>query len=230
MTGLRSFPEGTFLHYLPPAVRERLLALGAEARYAAGQVLMRQGEASTPIFVLLEGVAKVSARPGGGHESLLAVRVAGDVVGDMVPLTHSLHAATVTTCGAVRASVVSGPAFLDFVRGSAPAGLAMSRFIVDRLRWAEQSRLDLAGYDTGACLARLLLSLAGRHGRHGTRGLDVGVPLSGPELAALAGADPDLTAKALRDLRRRRLIRPVDGRIEILDVTALATLADFRAF
>ncbi|WP_156325800.1 Crp/Fnr family transcriptional regulator [Nonomuraea sp. SBT364] len=229
MTGLHSFPEGTFLHYLPHPVRERLLALGTEARFGAGRVLMRQGEASKPIFVLLEGLAKVSA-PDGGHESLLAVRVAGDVVGDMVPLTHSLHAATVTACGAVRASVVSGPAFLDFVRGCAPAGLAMSRFIVDRLRWAEQSRLDLAGYDTPACLARLLLSLAGRHGRPGPGGLDVGVPLTRAELASLAGTDPEITGKALRDLRRRRLVRRCAGGLEILDVAGLEALADLRAF
>jgi CRP/FNR family cyclic AMP-dependent transcriptional regulator len=86
MAGLHIFPAGTFLHHLPYPERKRLLGLGSERRFAAEQVLMRQGDARTPIFVLLDGITKATA-PGDGHESLLAVRVAGDVIGDSVAAT-----------------------------------------------------------------------------------------------------------------------------------------------
>lgn len=225
MAGLHIFPAGTFLHHLPYPERKRLLGLGSERRFAAEQVLMRQGDARTPIFVLLDGITKATA-PGDGHESLLAVRVAGDVIGDMVPLTHSLHAATVTACGECRAAVIGGPVFLDFVRGCAAAGLAMSRFIVDRLRWAEGARLDLAGYDPAASLARLLLTLAGRHGWTAPGGLEVGLPLTIGELAVLVGTDEDTVTKALGTLRRGGLVRTGPRRMLITDPDGLAFVAD----
>ncbi|MFG1942710.1 Crp/Fnr family transcriptional regulator [Nonomuraea sp. NPDC048826] len=225
MAGLHIFPAGTFLHYLPYPERRRLLRLGAEERFPAQRVLMRQGDARKPIFVLLDGIVKVTA-PGEGHDALLAVRVAGDVIGDMVPLSHSLHTATVTACGECRASVIGGPEFLDFVRGCPPAGLAMTRFVVDRLRWAEAARLDLAGYDPGASVARLLLTLAGRHGWTAPGGLDVGIPLSPDELAVLVGDDPDTVLKALDGLRRRGLVRPDAPRLLITDADGLTAMAD----
>ncbi|WP_219467071.1 Crp/Fnr family transcriptional regulator [Nonomuraea rhizosphaerae] len=221
-----AFPAGTFLHYLPAADRERLLALGAEARYPAGRTLIRQGERHGPVFVLLSGVTKVTAQVENGSEALLAVRVGGDVVGDMAPLTDSPRSASVVTCGECRVSVVRAPVFLDFVARSGPAGLAMTQFVVERLRWANQRRIDLAGYEAAICLARLLLTLSERHGRTTPDGLDIGVPLTQAELGTLIGVREATVHKTLRDLERRGLVRRGLKRVLIMDLPGLITYAE----
>lgn len=168
----------------------------------------------------------MTARLENGAEALLSVRVSGDIVGDMAPLTHSPRSASVITCGQSWVSVIKGQVFVDFVAASGPAGLAMSRFGGDRLRWANQRRLDLAGYPAEVCLARVLLALAERHGHGEGDALDIGVPLTQAELGGLIGARQATVQKALRDLHRLGLVERGKRRVMITDRPRLVTFAE----
>ncbi|MEV4182837.1 Crp/Fnr family transcriptional regulator [Streptosporangium canum] len=219
------FARGSFLTQLSAPVRERLLDLGTVTQRAAGRDLIRQGAVDDIVFVLMEAITKITARAENGSQVLLAVRVSGDIVGDMAALSGGPRSATVTTCRRSTICAIRGPIFLDFLRRSPEAGLALSRLIGDRLRWANERRLDFAGYDAGIRLARLLLTLSARHGRWGSGELDMGVPLTQAELGELIGAKEVTVQKALRELAERGLIRRVRRGVVITGVAELAELA-----
>lgn len=115
-----SFALGTFLHRLPTPARDRLLAVGTIHRYPAGHVLIRQGDAAGAVFILLRSAVKVVARAENGAETLLAVRVSGDLVGEMAVLGAGRRSATVTTCGETVACVIKGPIFVAFLSATPP--------------------------------------------------------------------------------------------------------------
>ncbi|MGI5268422.1 Crp/Fnr family transcriptional regulator [Nonomuraea sp. CA-218870] len=211
-------------------VRDRLLALGVIVGFQADHTLIRQGDDDRSVFILLRSVAKVTARAENGSEALLAVRVSGDIVGEMATLDQMPRSATVTTCGRSIICVVKGAVFVDFMARHAVVGVAMSQLIGDRLRWANQRRLDFVGYGADVCLARLLLALAQRHGAYTRQGLDVGVALTQAELGGLIGAKEGTVQKAMRGLRSRGLVHHSQQRIAITDVRRLTRFAEIDPY
>lgn len=220
------FAAGTFCRRLPNSVRDDLLDLGVIARFRAGHTLIRQGDDDRLVFILLKSVVKVTARAENGAEVLLAVRVSGDVVGEMAALGQTPRSASVTTCGESTIAVVKGPVFVDFMSRQPAVGVALSQLIGDRLRWANQRRLEFAGYSADVCLARLLLAISDRHGIRTQEGLDIGIALTQVELGGLIGAREGTVQKAMRGLRNKGLVRHFRQRIVITDVRGLARFGE----
>ncbi|MFF0311528.1 Crp/Fnr family transcriptional regulator [Streptosporangium sp. NPDC004379] len=222
-----SWPSDTFVARLPTEARRTLLDLGTVRTYPAGHTLIRQGEPGSVVFVIVHGLVKVIASTEHGTESLLAVRVRGDVIGDMAVLDGSARSATVTTCGVTSARLLKGEVFLGYLRRHPSAALALSVLMGDRLRWANQRRLESTGYGSDVRLARLLLAVAARHGNRVPEGVDLGVPLTQVELGDLICAKESTVHKALRDLAERGLVLRVGHRrVVISDLPGLMAFAD----
>ncbi|WP_242675673.1 Crp/Fnr family transcriptional regulator [Streptosporangium minutum] len=203
-----------------------LLTLGDIHTYPAGHVMVRQGDFGNLVFIVIHGLVKVTARTENGRESLLAVRVRGDVIGDMAVLDGSARSANLITCGVTVARVIKGESFVNYLQRHPSAALTLSTLMSDRLRWSNQRRLEFAGYDSDVCLARLLLALVARHGRTGPEGMDLGVPLTQTELGGLIGAKESTVQKILRDLSARGLVRTGHRRVVITDLPGLAAFAN----
>src|SRR5207245_2420416 len=80
------------------------------------RILIRQGEQSRFVFVILDGVVKVTGQANGGRDALLAIRMGGDIVGEFAALDAGPRSATVTTCGALVARIIKSGDFLDCLR------------------------------------------------------------------------------------------------------------------
>jgi CRP/FNR family transcriptional regulator, cyclic AMP receptor protein len=81
---------------LPPEAWQALLANGMVRRFGKGEILMRQGEPGSHVFVLARGRVKVARVDTEGNELLLALRGVGDIVGELAVLGGGARSATVT--------------------------------------------------------------------------------------------------------------------------------------
>lgn len=81
---------------LPPAGLARLAERGVSRRFAAGDVLMRQGETSQTLHVIVDGRVRVERALAGDRSVTLADLGPGDVVGEMGLLDGAPRSATVT--------------------------------------------------------------------------------------------------------------------------------------
>ncbi len=86
--GLWRWPRSTLLGSLAAASRDRLLQAGTFRQYQAGRQLMHEGDPSAFVIVLLQGIIKATRQTSDGKEVLLAVRVGGDVVGEIAALDN----------------------------------------------------------------------------------------------------------------------------------------------
>ncbi|MGA5896530.1 Crp/Fnr family transcriptional regulator [Streptomyces venetus] len=220
------WPARSLLGVVAPEARRELLELGVPARFEAGKVLLTEGAGTRHMLVLLSGFAKVTARVENGEESLLAVRVGGDSVGEMAALDGSPRSATVTACGPLSALVVQPAALHALLARRPEVHLALTRILADRLRWANRRRLDFKGYPAKVRLARLLVELATRYGRPVGDGTVLGCRLTQPELAALTGAAETTIHKGLRELRREGLLETGYGSTVIRDLDRLREIGD----
>jgi CRP/FNR family transcriptional regulator, cyclic AMP receptor protein len=225
----RYWPRGTFMAMLTDAPRRNLINLGIIRSFPANHVFLRQGDTGASVWLLLDALVKVTATLENGSQALLAVRVSGDLVGEMSVIDGTSRSATVSTCGRAVVCQIKGAQFVDYLRRDPAASMALSQQAIQRLRWSNQRRLDFAGYETSVCLARLLLALAARHGRRCSDGIAIGAPLTQAELGSLVGAKEGTVQKALRELAARGLVRPGHRSVTIVDVAQLTTFADLSA-
>jgi RNA polymerase sigma factor (sigma-70 family) len=215
------WPRGSLLADFPDAARADLLTLGTVARYPPGTALIRQGDSSTDVFVLESGVVKVTIDTEDGAGALVAVRVAGDAVGELEALDLRPRLARVTAVGAVRARRLGRDAFLAFLARYPSAAAALTKSVNSKFRWATRRRIDFDAFPVLIRLARLLDELAGRHGYPAEGGLAVGVELTQPELAALVGATEPSVHRALRQLRTGGALRTGYRQLVITDLDGL---------
>jgi small-conductance mechanosensitive channel/CRP-like cAMP-binding protein len=97
---------------LTEAERADLFAIGRSVLYAAGEAIVRQGQAGRSLFILLNGDASVTLEGTQGEVARLR---AGDVFGEMSLLTGEARSATVTAIIDCRLLEIDADRFRELV-------------------------------------------------------------------------------------------------------------------
>jgi signal transduction histidine kinase len=131
-----------FLRRLPlfaelPEADLRALCRRAEAMtLAAGEWLMREGEVGETLYVVLEGAIEITKR-SGGQEVALALRGAGEVVGEMALLEQMPRSASGRAAQDSRLLRIGQDAFKQVLSASPSAALTLLRTSTMRLQNTE---------------------------------------------------------------------------------------------
>jgi CRP-like cAMP-binding protein len=205
-----------------------LLDVGQLRRFQAPQVLIKEGKDDTDVYLLLSSCVKVMADLGGGRSALLAVRVGGDLVGELAASGAGRRIATVSACGREPVSAVRVAA-ADFVRlGSQyPACLLLlSESVGRKLSSATRRRVDYSGHSPLVRLSRVLVELADDHGRPlvGDSVL-IALDLTQIELGTLIGVGESSVLRALRELKERGLVDTHGRRTVVRSLRSLRDVA-----
>jgi CRP-like cAMP-binding protein len=95
---LRFFANARFLRMLDTEGRKRLLAVAEARRFQDGQVVVREGEPGDALYIIVAGLAAVSA-DNLGTEKPLGELADGQFFGEMAVITSQPRSATVTARG-----------------------------------------------------------------------------------------------------------------------------------
>lgn len=220
----REWPTGSLLASLSAASRDRFLRLGSLVQYPASRTLIREGDYSRFVVVILDGVVKVTGHVSGGRDALLSIRMSGDVVGEFAALDEGPRSASVVTCGAVVARAIKGSEFLDSLRRDPDLSRAVSKSVVAKARSADARRIDFREGSMQIRLYRVLYEIAVTYGTATGNRSVIRWPLTQPELASLASAAEPSVHRVLRDLRAQGIIATGYRRITVLDLARLHAL------
>ncbi|GAA2514718.1 Crp/Fnr family transcriptional regulator [Pilimelia columellifera subsp. columellifera] len=193
------------------------MGMGASIEVDERRTLFHQGDDGESVYLLLSGLVKVVRGDAAGRSTILTLRGAGDVVGDLAAIDGQPRSATVTTLTATRCRVVPGALFRAFSERPG-VGSAITRYIAYRLRDADTQRAEMATLPVRQRLARALLRT------HAGAGAAVALPQQ--ELANLIGASRNSVVDALAVLRRRAIIATERRGVVIRDLDALHALAN----
>jgi CRP-like cAMP-binding protein len=231
---MRALEDG-FRGYPQLGALQDLASLGRRREFSPDQALFSQGAAASHAALIVRGLVKVMTAGGaGGHETFLAIRGPGELLGEEAALRGSaspvrsrdsrLTVATALTYGT--AQVFPVVQLRRFLHAHPSAVLTVARNLSDRLEEAE-ARIASAARDTAARrLARLLCDL-GRYGEASEAGPGIEIPikLSQAELASWIGACRETVDRALRRWRDRGIISTKYRTVVINDRQALARIA-----
>ena len=215
----------TFMSSVDDHGADALLSAGLDRRYPAGDTLFHQGDPSRHVIVIRDGWVKITAVTRRGWEALLAVRGAGDIVGEASAIDAELRSATVRTLTNVEATVIPSEAFLETLRTNPLLTTQLLSYINGRLRESDQRRSQFGSMSGNERLISLLDELTEQYGQFSREGIVIGIPLSQRELAAAVGVSRQVAAQTLRTLRERGIIRTRRQRIVIVERDLLTALS-----
>lgn len=220
------FPAASFLGQVLPPTRSEALRLGRLVSYSDGEDLLVEGTSSDFVLLLLHGFYKVVAAMETGREALLAIRVGGDLVGELGGTDGEPRIATVRASGTGHARRISRTEYLRFLARRPDAATAANRVVMDRFRVATRRQVEFATLPTATRIARILAELAATYGRRVPEGVMLTVEMTQPELAALAGTTEPTAHRLLANLRTDGVVATGYRNVVVLDPELLAERAN----
>ena len=200
---------------LPEEVRAGLRDQMEIRNYDRGEILFRQGDAATEMFVVLDGRIAIATQAGDGREAVVAVLENGGLFGELAlfddaPRSADGRALTDSTVAALAYEPVR-----EALRARPELLWVMVRLLAERLRATDEALADAVFLDVPARTAKRLLELAGDQ--------DVfSIPMTQEELASMIGASRERVNKALALFARLGWLETEGrGRYKILDRQSL---------
>jgi CRP/FNR family cyclic AMP-dependent transcriptional regulator len=173
----------SFLSRLADPDRAALLTIGVRRTFAAGSVLLFQDEQDDRVILILSGRVKVIRADSDNHELLLAIRDAGDLLGELAFIDGLPRVATVTALESVEALVMTAGSLRAHLRSRPDVAVALLESVTARFREDSVQRMQFAALDTLGRLSARIVELADRYGRPCEEGITVEMPISQDELA-----------------------------------------------
>lgn len=219
------WPVTGVLGQLSAKARDKALGLGTLRHFAPGDVVLLEGAPSDCAVLLLAGLFKVAGSLGSGREALVAIRIGGDIVGELGLADGGPRSATVKVVGNGVGRRIGEREYYAFLDRFPDARRAVDRAVATKLRSATRRRVEFATYPAAARVARVLLELMEAHGTRKPDGVMIEVALTQPELAALVGVAAPTVQRMLANMRHEHVLDTRYRRILVLDEQRLEQLA-----
>ena len=188
---------------LSPAVQQR--------SYPRHSFMLRAGEKTDSLYIILSGRAKVVIDDGDGREVTLTTIGPSEFFGEMSLIDEKPRSASVEALEACEVLYISKPAFMACLKDNFDVAMLILTNVVGRLREADRKIASLALMDVHGRVARLLMDIA-----RDVNGLWV-VDTGSEEMARMVGASREMVSRVLKEMRDAGLIRREKRKIIVLD-------------
>ena len=211
-----------------PGARSALAsAVKPVRRFDRGATLQAENHPAGAAYVIVAGVAQSRRSVAGGEQQILAVHLAGDVVG-LPPLLYGQRAAELTALTEVRAARLPKGAFLNLIEAHPALWRLFARDMARDAAITQEWMVGLGRRSAYARTAHLMCELFVRQvGTLTPGGARCPFPLRQAELADAMGLSVVHVNRVLQRLRAEGLICLDSGTLTILDWSALAAVAGF---
>src|SRR3990172_4208554 len=201
-----------------------LLTCVQHRSYPRGSFILRAGEETDALYIILSGRAKVLIPDEEGHEVILTVMGPHEFFGEMGLLDDLPRSASVETLEACEMLRLSKAGFINVLKDNFELAMLIIRNLVRRMRDADRKIESLALIDIYGRVARLLIDMA--QNVEGKWIVEHAPPKQ--EIARMIGASREMVSRGVKDLHRKGLIRAEKRRIHILDKLSMQKRASAR--
>jgi CRP-like cAMP-binding protein len=191
-------------------------------RFGPEEVIFRQGDPSTHIYVLQEGRVRLVKRVRLVERNLIILGP-GDLFGEMALLDAEERClCTAVTLNEAAVLRFEAKAFDSLARSHPELALRLMRQLVRRLREAEDQVENMLIKDKQSRVVNALLKAARSQG--GQDAQSARLKLTPMELSSRLGLDVDTVKRAVHELRRGEYLKVYDDQLVIPNLEALQKL------
>lgn len=145
MNNERELAKVSLFSNLEPKFIKGLAQISTERDFAAGEVLMRQGEDGIGLFIILSGKVKIEKTDSSGRQVELASNGPGDVMGELAVLDGARRTATVTATEPTKCLVLASWEFTSFMKAHPEVAMQILPIVVTRFRQTNDALIGVSG-------------------------------------------------------------------------------------
>ena len=206
---------------LDPEELEQVGAVAVPRRFAAGQAVFREGDASDTCYVVRSGHARATRAHADGRTLTLANFGPGDIFGEFAMFDDERRSATVEALDDMEAVAILGADMRRLLHAHADLAVKLVVALVRRLRETNE-RLARQSFQTvQSRVATVLAELVAQAQREGAEAADVLVTATQADVAQLAGSSRESASRFLAVLERAGVLSQGRGRLVVHDPSAL---------
>ncbi len=198
---------------------------GIRHTYRKGDLLFVEGDPPQWLYLLEQGKVVLSRTLPAGNKTILSVRVAGDLVGEVAVFDGQPYDTDAVALTDVTALRFSRKDFLQALQFNPALAEQIIADLAHRLRQAQETICLLCTQRVEKRLAAILLTLIGRFGVRTEEGIVLDSSFSRYDLAAMAGTTLETTVRTLSAWAQAGIIRKHQRQIVIVDLPRLAQIA-----
>lgn len=216
-------PSTEFLSYvpifseLPNETLEQIEKVGNRKTFNKNEIILKEDEAGTALFIIISGKVKVARTSADGREVILSILTESDIFGEMAILDGQTRSATVTAIENTELFIIQRNDFIKLLKEHPEVSISLLQELTKRLRTADVKIKALSLKDAEGKVATVLLQLADDIGKikHGKVELD-NLPQQ-QDLANMAGTSRETISRTLHSFAKKGLIELDGSKLRIID-------------
>ncbi len=132
--------------------------------FSTGDVVFREDDPGTDMYVLLSGQVELTKRAEGGSQLLKCVDTPNDFFGEMALIDSQPRSATATATADTRLLMVTDSTFEQLVRTNGDFAIKLIRVLAARIRDTNRSLSEIAATSPKDRFIRAMIDYALKHG------------------------------------------------------------------
>ena len=214
---------GTSIELPPKDIRCVVADFSHRVRFRHDEVMFMQGQPSTSIYALIEGMVKICTHTADGNEQIVGISSPENLLVGLQSVSDSRYAYTAIAACDVEACRINHRALLARVGQRPDLALRLIQAINAQLAHA-RLLIEVMGHKCAAAkIAAFIVMMTPRSHRGLCR---FELPFSRLELAELLGLSEETVCRVMAGLRRAGAVYAPRGRVEIRSWDRLQNIAD----
>lgn len=194
--------------------------------YKPNQIIFYEGNKPFGLYCITSGKVKIYKMDSEGHQQIVRLAGAGDLIGYRSLLAEEPYSATAETLENANVCFVDKNVFLDVLQTHPATAMNVMSSLARDLGKAEHQIVNLTHKNIRERLAELFLIFKKRYGEKTAKGIHLNINLTREELGELIGTTQESVIRLLSEFKQDGLIE-VDGRqITLLNIGKLTQTAN----
>ena len=194
--------------------------------FRKGEVLFLQGQSSSSLFSLTEGMVKICSHTADGREQIVGLSSPGNLLVGLQSINDNRYAYTGVAETAVTACKVNHRALLSCVKKRGEVALRLLDALNAQLAHS-RALMEVMGHKCAAAKIASFILLMTPRSQHGN--CRFALPFSRLEMASLLGLREETVCRLMASMKREGAIYAPRGKIEIRDWRKLHAISDGRS-
>lgn len=197
-----------------------------------GEILFMQGQVSSNLFALTEGMVKICTHTPDGREQIVGLSCPSNLLVGLQSLSDDRYAYTAIAATKVKACRINHHTLLALVRDKPDVAMRLIEAVNAQLAHS-RALMEVMGHRCAASkIASFILLMIPKstNGNDGVTPMNgnggISMPFSRVEMASLLGLSEETVCRSMAMMKRTGAIYAPRGRVEIRDWDRLHAIAD----
>jgi CRP/FNR family transcriptional regulator len=230
MDRLEILKKSNFFSSVSEPTQKEISRLFTEEKYQRDDYVFFEGDAPEWFHIVKEGKVKLVKHSDTGKDVILQIFAPGDIFGEASLFDRKPYPASAQVMEPATILKLSRKDFFLFFGRHPFVATEMIMDLGRQLREAHATIKSLAVDRVEQRIANILLKLADKLGTGEKSGIMLNLALTRQDLADMAGTTVETTIRVMSRFTKSKIIKPVSGKIFILDSQALKRISEGKEY